>query len=56
MLAEGLAEQLRARRAERVVPPPFDSKPDPETLMLNPRAIAGYSVRLANAVGAVIDG
>jgi arginase len=55
LLAAGLAERLGARRAGRVEPPPYDPERDPGTLVLNARAIAGYSVALADAVGAVID-
>lgn len=55
LLAAGLAERLRARRAGRVEPPPYDDRRDPETQLLNPQSIADYSVALANAVHAVID-
>jgi arginase len=54
LLAVGLAERLGARRAGRVQPPPYQSERDPETLLLNPRGIADYSVALADAVGAVV--
>ena len=36
LLAAGLADRLGARRAGRLVPPPFDPKVDNETGMLNP--------------------
>jgi arginase len=55
LLKAGLVERLDARRAGRVEPPPYNPKPDPQTLILNPHAIADYSIQLANAVGAVID-
>jgi arginase len=55
LLAAGLAERLGARRAGRVEPPPYESERDPETLLLNPHAIAAYSIALADAVGAVVD-
>jgi arginase len=55
LLATGLAERLSARRAGRVEPPPYDPERDPETLLLNPHAIAAYSIALADAVGAVVD-
>jgi arginase len=55
LLAAGLAERLGARRAGRVEPPVYEPERDPETLLLNPHAIAGYSLALADAVGAVLD-
>lgn len=55
LLAVGLAERLGARRAGRVDAPPYDPRRDPDTLMLNSRAIAGYSAKLADAVGSVLD-
>lgn len=55
LLAAGLAERLDARHAGRVDPPPYDAEPDPETLLLNPRGIADYSVALADAVGELLD-
>ncbi|MBC8038688.1 MAG: arginase family protein, partial [Rhizobiales bacterium] len=54
LLAAGLAHRLGATHAGRVAPLPYNSKRDPETLLLNPRAIADYSVMLANAVGATL--
>lgn len=56
LLKAGLARRLDARWAARVDPPLSDARRDPDTLMLNPRAIADYSVKLANAVGLVLDG
>lgn len=55
LLAAGLQERLDARLAEPVEPPAFDGTRDPATLILNPGAIAAYSVALADAVGDVID-
>jgi arginase len=51
----GLAERLNARVAFRVEPPAYDAERDPDTRMLNPRAIRDYSVKLADAVGAVLS-
>ena len=55
LLAEGLGERLEARRAGRVEPPRYDHRRDPETMLLNPRGIADYSVALADVVERVID-
>ena len=55
MLAEGLGERLEAWRAGRVEPPQYDHHRDPETMLLNPRGIADYSVALADVVERVID-
>ena len=55
LLQHGLADELNARRAGRVVPSAaYDSKRDPQTLMLNAPGIAEYSVRLADTVAEVI--
>ena len=55
LLQHGLADQLNARRAGRVVPAAaYDPERDPQTLMLNAPGIAEYSVRLANAVADVL--
>ncbi len=54
LLGAGLADRLSARRAGRVEPPPYDPRRDPETLLLNPTAIAAYSAALADAVGLVL--
>lgn len=56
LLDAGLGERLGARRAGRIDPPPYDSRRDPATLLLNPRGIADYSVKLADAVGSVLRG
>ncbi len=55
LLANGLAERLKARRAARVEAPPYHADRDPVTLTLNDRAINHYSTRLADAIGAVLD-
>ena len=55
LLAEGLGARLEARRAGRVEPPQYDHRRDPETMLLNPRGIADYSVTLADVVEHVID-
>jgi len=55
LLQHGLADQLRARRAGRVVPTAaYDDERDPQTLMRNAPGIAEYSVRLADAVADVV--
>ncbi len=57
LLAAGLATRLRARHAGRIEPrSPYSGDIDPETRMLNPRAIAEYSRQLADAVGELLDG
>lgn len=56
LLQLGLAERICARRAGRLAVPPKDPTPDPETLTLNAKAIAGWSPKLADAVGEVLDG
>lgn len=43
----GLAERIHAHRAERLAVPPKDPMPDPETGILNARAIAAWSPKLA---------
>ncbi|QWB21863.1 MULTISPECIES: arginase family protein [Streptomyces] len=55
LLGAGLAEGLGAVRAGRVEPPAYDPERDPDTGVLNPGGIAGYSVALADAVSAVLD-
>ena len=55
MLAKGLAERLEARHGGRIESPLYDYRRDPETMLLNPRGIADYSVALADAVAQVID-
>jgi arginase len=55
LLQMGLARALPARRGPRVEPPDYDPMRDPGTAMLNPRGLAEYSPRLADAVGGVLD-
>ncbi|SDP27776.1 arginase [Streptomyces sp. cf386] len=55
LLDAGLAAALGAVRAGRVEPPAYDPTRDPDTGVLNPHGIAEYSVRLADAVGRVLD-
>ena len=55
LLQHGLADQLNARRAGRVVPAAaYDTERDNETLTLNARGIAEYSVRLADTVADLV--
>lgn len=55
LLGAGLADRLRAVRAGRVDPPPYDPRRDDDTGILNPDGIARYSADLADAVGDVLD-
>jgi arginase len=56
LLAHGLADALRARRAGRIVPAAaYNAQRDPVTLTLNARAIAEYSPQLADAVSGVLE-
>ena len=55
LLANGLAEQLQARRAARVDTPEYDPHRDSQTGTLNARAIAEWSPRLADAVESVLS-
>jgi arginase len=56
LLQHGLADQLHARRAGRVVPAAaYDARRDPQTLTLNAPGIAEYSVQLADAVTDVME-
>jgi arginase len=56
LLQHGLADQLHARRAGRVVPTAaYDTRRDPQTLTLNAPGIAEYSVQLADAVTDVVE-
>jgi arginase len=57
LLNHGLAERLRARRVGPVAPDtPRSPVRDPEANILNARAIAKYTAKLANAVGPLLDG
>jgi arginase len=55
LVGAGLGDRLGAVRAGRVEAAAYDPARDPETWVLNPGGIADYSVRLADAVGGVID-
>src|SRR4051812_18207064 len=55
LLANGLADRLRARRAVRLTPPPYRFERDPETMTLNAQAIAEWSPTLADAVEDVLN-
>src|SRR5262249_61087114 len=55
LMGAGLDAQLGARRAARVEPPPYDSRRDPETLMLNAHGIAKYTRTLADAIGKILE-
>src|SRR5581483_9044155 len=51
----GLGAMLRAKHAGRVDPLPYSPERDPETHMLNARNIREYSIRLADAIGPILD-
>ena len=55
LLNAGLLVGLDAVRAGRVDPPAYDPTRDSHTGVLNAHAIARYSTRLADTVGAVLD-
>jgi arginase len=55
LLDHGLAGSLRARRAGRLEPPAYRDGRDPETATLNAGAIAAWTPRLADEVGAILD-
>ncbi|WP_405943074.1 arginase family protein [Streptomyces sp. NBC_00207] len=55
LLHAGLADHPGLVHAGRVDAPPYDPRRDPGTQVLNPAGIARYSVRLADAVGTVLD-
>src|SRR5688572_19237084 len=56
LIRTGLIERLSARHAGRVAPQtPYDSERDAVTLTLNATGIASYSLKLADAVGEVMD-
>ena len=56
LLKAGLADVLGARRAGRVVPPPYDPRRDVTTGLLNPTGLRDYAHQLASATGEVLDG
>lgn len=55
LLDAGLRERLDAADGGRVDAGPYDPRRDPETGVLNPYGIAQHSMRLADAVGGVLD-
>jgi arginase len=55
LLGAGLADGLAARRAGRVDAEGYRAEPDPQTKIMNPRALHDYSIVLADALGAVLD-
>jgi arginase len=55
LLELGLAERIAARRAGRLAVPSKEQKPDPDTGVLNAKAIAAWSPRLADAVEELLD-
>ena len=54
LLKNGLAERLKARRAERVEPPSYGAIREDRTLTLNAHAIAAWTPRLADAIARVL--
>jgi arginase len=54
LLDAGLARRLDARRHARLAVPPYDSRRDPETKILNPERIRDFSIMLADIVGPVV--
>ncbi len=56
LLESGLAERIHARRAGRIEPDaPYSAWRDPQTQTLNARGIANYALKLAEAVGSLLD-
>jgi arginase len=55
LLDAGLADAIGARRASRVMPPPYDPKRDPATGVLNPTGLRDYAQKLADATSKVLD-
>ncbi|HWU16992.1 MAG TPA: arginase family protein [Devosia sp.] len=55
LLELGLAERVHARHTGRLSVPPKEATPDPETGILNARAIAAWSPKLADAMEAMLD-
>lgn len=53
--AAGLHTGLNAEYAGLVTPPTYDSKRDPETLLLNPAGLRKYAQQLAEAVTRVLQ-
>jgi arginase len=54
LLGAGLADGLAARWAGRVEAAGYNAERDPQTKVMNPQAIRGYSAALADAVAAVL--
>ena len=54
--AAGLRSKLNAEFAGRVETPPYDTRRDPDTGILNPIALRDYSIRLSQAVSAQLQG
>ena len=55
LLQAGLADGLNARRAARVAAGGYRPDRDPQTGIMNPRALSDYSSALADVVGPVLD-
>jgi arginase len=55
LLRHGLAERVGARWAGRVEAPPYEDGRDRDTGTLNARAIAAWTPRLADAIGAILS-
>jgi arginase len=54
LIEAGLADVLGARRAGRVVPPPYEPTRDVTTGLLNPTGLRDYAHQLARTTGAVL--
>ena len=54
LLDAGLVQRLEARRHARLAVPPYDSRRDPETRILNAARIRDFSIMLADIVGSVL--
>jgi len=54
--AAGFSKRIGAERAGRVEPPPYTGAIDPQSGIREAPAVRDYSIRLAEAVGKVIDG
>ncbi|WP_331376508.1 arginase family protein [Sinorhizobium chiapasense] len=54
LLGAGLSDRLGARRAGRVVPPAYDERRDPATMLLNPKGLTQYASVLADAIELVL--
>ncbi|HSX64940.1 MAG TPA: arginase family protein, partial [Pseudoxanthomonas sp.] len=55
LLELGLAERIFARRAGRLTVPAKEPEPDPGTGILNTKALAAWSPKLADAVEELLD-